>query len=226
MSYILDALQKSERQRKNQAAPELTASQGPTPPPRRWRPWLAVTSILVLLNVAGVWLWLQTNPGTEAATASQVSNAAVTTVAPNTASLATAAGRSPGLERSPVPNPQPASSAAYSAPPALAPPAMVSLNPVAAPTVFNPAAQQQAPPAVDINELPRDIQRQIPDLLISSHLYSDDFRLVNINGRMMREGEYIGTELKLEEITEDGVIISFQNYRMTLRVIQDWAYEP
>ena len=80
--------------------------------------------------------------------------------------------------------------------------------------------------AQPISKLPRDIQRQIPDLAISSHLYSDDFRLVNINGRMMREGEYIDTELKLEEITEDGVIINFQNYRMTLRVIQDWAYEP
>lgn len=219
MSYILDALQKSEQQRKNQAPPELTASQGRTPPPRRWPLWLALASTLLLLNAGGAWLWLQAYPGSDINTAISASPTPV---------MPAAAGRIPlGLERGPAPRPLPAASpGALATVPAAPPPVTASLDPIAPAPLFAPVTSKQAPAAQPISKLPRDIQRQIPDLAISSHLYSDDFRLVNINGRMMREGEYIGTELKLEEITEDGVIISFQTYRMTLRVIQDWAYEP
>ena len=207
MSYILDALQKSEQQRKHQAPPDLTASQNPTPPPRRWPLWLALACSLALLNVGGIWLWLQTNA------------IPATPVAASHIPL--------GLERSPAPRPLPAvaSPQVLATAPAVTRQITATLDPIAPTALPTPVTSEQAA-AQPISKLPRDIQRQIPDLAISSHLYSDDFRLVNINGRMMREGEYIDTELKLEEITEDGVIISFQTYRMTLRVIQDWAYEP
>jgi hypothetical protein len=37
--------------------------------------------------------------------------------------------------------------------------------------------------------------------------------MARINGSMIREGEYLTAGLKLEEITPDGVIFSYQNYR-------------
>jgi general secretion pathway protein B len=64
-------------------------------------------------------------------------------------------------------------------------------------------------------QLAFDLQRAIPDLAISVHLFSaaPSSRLVRINNTIYREGDLIDSELKLEEITPDGVILSFRNKR-------------
>jgi hypothetical protein len=60
-----------------------------------------------------------------------------------------------------------------------------------------------------------DLQDALPDLNISVHLYSTtpSSRLVRINNTIYREGDFIDTELKLEEITRDGLIMSIRNER-------------
>lgn len=69
------------------------------------------------------------------------------------------------------------------------------------------------------NELPVSIQQELPDISIAGHIYSNDSlsRIVNINGKIVREGETITAGLKLEEITEYGVILSYQGYRFRMR---------
>jgi hypothetical protein len=37
--------------------------------------------------------------------------------------------------------------------------------------------------------------------------------MVKINGQMLREGQDLTDGLELKEITHDGVILSYQNYR-------------
>jgi general secretion pathway protein B len=67
----------------------------------------------------------------------------------------------------------------------------------------------------NIEDLPLSIQQNLPPITISVSLYSNEpaSRMARINGSMIREGEYLTAGLKLEEITPDGVIFSYQNYR-------------
>jgi general secretion pathway protein B len=67
----------------------------------------------------------------------------------------------------------------------------------------------------NIEDLPLSIQQNLPPITISVSLYSNEpaSRMARINGSMIREGEYLTAGLKLEEITLDGAIFSYQNYR-------------
>ncbi|HLA50535.1 MAG TPA: general secretion pathway protein GspB [Thermodesulfovibrionia bacterium] len=69
------------------------------------------------------------------------------------------------------------------------------------------------------NELPLSVQQELPNISIRGHIYSNDLtsRIVNINGQIIREGETVTAGLKLEEITEYGVILSYKGYRFTIR---------
>lgn len=51
-------------------------------------------------------------------------------------------------------------------------------------------------------------------MTISVHAYSGNpgKRLVGINNRILREGEYVVPGLKLEQITPDGMIFSYKGY--------------
>jgi general secretion pathway protein B len=64
-------------------------------------------------------------------------------------------------------------------------------------------------------ELPVPMQDQIPKMSISVHAYSarPADRLVGINGRLLREGDYPAPDLRLEQITPDGMILSYKGYR-------------
>ena len=64
-------------------------------------------------------------------------------------------------------------------------------------------------------QLPYDLQDALPVLNISVHLYSTtpSSRLVRINNTIYREGDFVDSELKLEEITRDGLIMSIRNER-------------
>jgi general secretion pathway protein B len=206
MSYILDALQKSEQQRKNQNTPDLMTVHPTDHPSTIYKmPWVAITVSLIMLNLTGIGLWLFQNSNntptlaTETATAFESS---APLVGMTTATDAT-------KPREPTYAPEPSADPEQRITPADY--TDLDSNRIIAPQ--------------RISELPDDIQRQIPDLVFSSHLYSDDFRLVNINGRMMRENEYIAPELRLVEITEDGVILDFREYRFTMSVLQDWAFD-
>ena len=64
-------------------------------------------------------------------------------------------------------------------------------------------------------QLPYDLQDALPDMNISVHLYSakPSSRLVRINNTIFHEGDFIDSELKLEEITRDGLILSIRDNR-------------
>ena len=64
-------------------------------------------------------------------------------------------------------------------------------------------------------QLPYDLQNALPDMIISVHMYSAEpsSRFVRINNSIYQEGERIDTELKLEEITRDGLIMTFRDNR-------------
>ena len=81
------------------------------------------------------------------------------------------------------------------------------------PAVPADAAQEQK--VIPMAELPLQIQQEIPAMTIPLHAYSSKprDRLVSINDRMLREGESLTPGLRLEQITQDGLIFSYKGYR-------------
>ena len=77
------------------------------------------------------------------------------------------------------------------------------------------AGTASQPPVVNMADLPVAIQQQLPAMSISVHAYSGkpDERLVGINGRLLHEGDEVAPGLKLEQITPDGMILSYKGYR-------------
>lgn len=64
-------------------------------------------------------------------------------------------------------------------------------------------------------QLDYDLQSSLPAMNVSVHMYSatPSSRLVRINNTIYREGDLIDSELKLEEITQDGLILSIRDTR-------------
>lgn len=69
-------------------------------------------------------------------------------------------------------------------------------------------------------ELPFSIQAQLPELKFSGHAYSTapELRLIMINNAVVREGELIDTDLYLEEITENGLIMNYRGTRFSIEL--------
>jgi general secretion pathway protein B len=66
-----------------------------------------------------------------------------------------------------------------------------------------------------IMQLPSSIQEKLPEFHISAHVYfakKPASRLASINGKILREGHKLDSDLKVEEITSDGVIFSYHQY--------------
>ena len=72
----------------------------------------------------------------------------------------------------------------------------------------------------NLDDLPPSVRQELPAIAISGHSYSADpsARLVLINGSTMREGQVVTGGLRLEQITADGVILSYQGYRLRKEV--------
>nr|WP_067286010.1 general secretion pathway protein GspB [Marinobacterium profundum] len=70
-------------------------------------------------------------------------------------------------------------------------------------------------------QLPVDVQRSLPEIAFSVHIYSKDpaSRRVKIGERMMREGQNITPQLRLEEIIPKGVILSYEDYRFRMSAL-------
>lgn len=100
--------------------------------------------------------------------------------------------------------PAPARVEMHSAPPA-----------VTAPMPEKPADAAQEQKILPLAELPLQVQQEIPAMTIPLHAYSSKprDRLVSINDRILREGESLTPGLRLEQITQDGLIFSYKGYR-------------
>jgi general secretion pathway protein B len=81
-----------------------------------------------------------------------------------------------------------------------------------------PAANREAadePRIVTLRELPQDIQSQIPPLTVNGYIYADKpaDRTVLINQRLLREGEQVAPDLRLEKLMPSGMVLNFRGHR-------------
>lgn len=77
---------------------------------------------------------------------------------------------------------------------------------------------------MDYHELPDSIRQQLPAIIISAHVYSSNHlqRSIVINNNFMEEGEYVLDDLILYEITPDGAIFDYKNTRFHYGVVSGW----
>jgi general secretion pathway protein B len=230
MSYILEALKKSDQQRQRGATPTLPTAPVAIAAPKQ--PMFFYYGLLAaVLLIAGILIgWLrpwqadQPTPATATFTDKSPISAPPQTAPPHQP-------EPPGIARMtaqelPPPNstsampPAPMVVATKPDTPAPAktetrgtPPKTVAAAPAS--VLEKPADTAQEQKAIPLAELPLQIQQEIPAMTIPLHAYSSKpkDRLVSINDRMLREGDSLTPGLRLEQITPDGLIFSYKGYR-------------
>ncbi len=85
------------------------------------------------------------------------------------------------------------------------------------PPIDAPGIIEYSGSVLEFKQLPPAVRKSLPDIRVTSHLYRKDSRLVSINGRIMSEGYNMDDGLYLEEITPEGVILSYGKHRFFVR---------
>jgi general secretion pathway protein B len=77
---------------------------------------------------------------------------------------------------------------------------------------------------IEFHELPESIKQQLPAIIISAHVYSSNplQRSIVINNNFLEEGEYVLDDLVLHEITSDGAIFSYHDTFFHHGVVNSW----
>jgi general secretion pathway protein B len=243
MSYILDALRKADAQRERDPArgihaqPFAAAGAGaPVRHAKAWL-WLGIAAAALALVGASWWFSRPAVPGVVLAPGAAVPalpaapqgspmpvrnafpSPAVTVMPPAPASVA------------PMASPAPAAPTLKVQRPPLPPPVAVATGPVAGaappstPVAAAPAAAAPAPapaPAagrvLTLAELPPEIQRELPKLVISGGVYSDNpaQRLLIVNGQVLNEGAEPAAGVVLEQIRARTAVWRFRGYRYSV----------
>lgn len=75
---------------------------------------------------------------------------------------------------------------------------------------------------------PLDSLRKIPALIINSHIYSSlpEKRSVTINNKTQREGDYLTSDVFIREITAQGLIIEVDGWPLNISRQQGWQPIP
>lgn len=205
MSLILDALKKSEQERRRDRAPDLQTIHQPVsaPPPARSRTALWLVLLVAVNGAALAWWWQHQRPSPQAAAAP------VPAVA----------------DASPVARAASAPPATPAPPPAQEKPEFTEISPTPPPAPKPTRLLPDRPmPVREVSELPDSVRESLPAMTFSFHVYSADpqKRTIIINNRRLREGDTVSDGVVLEEITEDGVILDKAPYRIHIGVLTGW----
>lgn len=219
MSYILDALKRADAQRERGQVPGLNAQPMPVAQasgsPRRLGLWLGVLCGAAAVAAGGLyWHSDSTQAATAPIPAPVAAPVAATIPAPVVVPAPVAAPAPAPLPRvQSVPPPPPTPSAAKP----VTPPAAPAIKPVPAQRREAASAAAAAPPPT-LGELPEDIRRTVPKLVVSGSVYSTNpgQRILIINGQVLNEGATLAPDLVLERIGANSAVLSVRGTRFRL----------
>jgi general secretion pathway protein B len=198
MSYILEALKKAQAERQLGNAPTIHAPTLHTAPVKlpsaKKTGALAAGIGVVVLAVAGWFIWSQRAPAPVAI--------------PATASV-------PAPVAAPAPAPAPAPAVVVQPAPVIV--AQPAPRPRKAPVVVVPAPV----PAQDedtiryAKDLPPQVQQTLPRVTFGGYMYSDNAadRLVLVDKTLRHEGEEIAPGLMLEKLLPKGAVLNYRGTR-------------
>jgi hypothetical protein len=209
MSYILEALKKSDKKRQQEESVSLLDRVPPTPPgfhrsrPERRHSFLPATLIAVL--VAGLFSWylLGDGDGTDTGENPAVEESDKGIAQPVETPMAMTDQGLPLLQATKKKH----YADKVAAPPREGPESLT--GPDASPVTI-PYLQQLSP----------SFRETVPEFKLAGHVFSPEpqLRLVMINNKIVREKDTIEKGIILEEITRDGVILRSGGERFQLRV--------
>jgi len=200
MSYILDALKKSEAERSRGVVPTLLAPQQ-TPLRRSVIGWLIAGALLINAIVLGAWFY----------------------------GLSAKAPPPPSASVSTLQTPAPSQPAPPPAATALVPvPARVEAAPLrpALPSDAEASSNVERPDTVSPISRSKPVTTAVvpPRYQFSTHVYASDpsMRAVTLNGKRYAEGDMIDPGVRIKEITDTGVILDIDGQSVPVDVLQDW----
>lgn len=223
MSYILDALKKSDQERKQGEIPSLQTVHSDQISAQRkrsvlWRKVLLALGLGCLtVLVIGLWQWTTRPTPKEqiAPIAEQKPQLLPQTPALETAPQVTGPVQKVApqilepLQKRIPPAPQVIAETLVVQPEVVIEPAPLLHPEQASAPALPKAAGKPGSTLPLLKELPVDRQKTIPEIKLAGHVFSDDpfRRMIMINNRIVREGELVGENLRLIRITWDGVIL-------------------
>lgn len=224
MSLILEALRRSEAQRRLGAPPDLhgtlAAPTAARPVLGRWIAPMLIAGLVLVVLVLALRYDQRPLPPAPAPLPAAAPLAPSAAGPPDHAALPAASASALARELdAPLSPPSPPAAAAASAGPAAAPVmAAVPLPPLAAP---QPASQLELAPqpadpaataALSLDRLDAGSRAQLPPLRVSMHVYDPDpaRRFVLIDGRRLREGDLLAADLRLVAIEREGLQLDWR----------------
>jgi general secretion pathway protein B len=225
MSLILEALRKSEAERRRAQAPDLRAELPPAPAQRRvampaWA-WLLPASAVLLVAAWLLRMPDRVNPpdvatGPSAATQDDEKRPALPVVPRLSPPTVVASPKPTPVERTPevaVPSPAVAQPTAIAAPK----PIPVPTEPEPAPVA--PAADAGDSDILQLSDLSAAERKSLPPLKVSMHMWDGDAarRFVIVDGSRLVEGDRIGDAV-VTAITTDGVLLDWNGRRLKLPI--------
>jgi len=238
MSFILDALKKSEADRQRQAGPALLEMRV-VPVQRRLPLWAIVVGALLLVNVAVLgWFALHRGPANAGNSAGLIAAtpggapAAAPGAAPG-AATAVGSGNVPGalLGTPAMPDPASGNAPPWMAQPAngaaaqndipereLAPTAAEADNPAdRAPAVNETAGTARSARSAGLQSYV-ELSGKLPELRLDLHVYAarpaDRYAFINMH--KMREGDVTPEGVRVVEITADGAVLDYRGTEFLL----------
>lgn len=217
MSFILDALKKSESDRQRQSGPALFEVK--VAPPRTGLPlWAVAVAALLVVNLAIVMWMLWRHPATRTPDTSAGAAAAGATTpapAPPSVSLPAPVAQPPAAAPSPalLPNPG-ASNGASDNPDDYAPAA----DPAASPLLGNRVRHGTVDGVPLYQDAAASPGTRIPQLRLDLHVFAlrPQDRFVMINMHKLREGDSLPEGVRVESITPEGAVLSYSGSRFLL----------
>ena len=202
MSYILDALKKSDQERQQGTSPNLLSKHGSIPsgmvfsPFKRHRAfWLIPGGVLIFLTGLGIFFFQYQGQFDQRDSTKNIDTA---------------------LQSDKLKTPPPQ---------VLVKEKIQVLEPIITteetvfdlPKGFEPEAPQTSLPF--LNDLPAAMRAKLHDLKFAGHTYSENpyQRMIIINGKILREGDMIDSNTRLAEINWEGVTIDFSGIRFQVK---------
>lgn len=219
MSYILDALKKSEKMRQQGDVPDLQTVHMSVLDEEKSNRGLYFIIMFLLVSIAfliGVYQpWRAAEQPTKkmASEAEPVAAAKQKIITENKIQLED--------------KPKPIKTEAVDAKP-LAEPVIESVPLKSVPPKSEQAISQQAIREVPrLSELSPIVQQAIPNMIFAGHVYSSSAaqRSIIINGYPMSEGDVVVDGLSVKQITRDGVIFDYQGQLFREEILQDWSFD-
>jgi general secretion pathway protein B len=219
MSYILDALKKSEQERGRGTAPSVQTmhSSSLNYHSSKTQLWPYLLLLAILINLAALIYFIITKNDTAVSTENRqtaietpaLAMHAADTVNSEPVASASSNNSEETIIYKPVSMPGTGNTTAAQTPKAEA---------------TTPRYQPARGMIMEREELPADVQQYIPVMEFSAHVYSSNplQRSIVINGRFMEEGDRLTSDLLLDEITPDGAVFDFQGQLFRQSVVSAW----